>query len=345
MEDGGNMTGKFHIKNYVRWISLTAVIMIVIGCVVTFAGFASGGFKMNALFGLDESIYRTKVVEGKNSSIDSIVVDADVAEITLKHSDSSDYELEYPSNRYSCQTEGDRIVITGSSAERSRPWYQAVFFNTSFDERVVLKVPLSFSGTVELHSDFGQIKVADDFTFDSLILKSDNGKIHTGRLTVNGDAIIRSNFGTIQIEALAASGDVQIKNDNGKISIKEMTGFEIAEITSSFGNMELCDIGGRLLTVQNDNGEVELHSVSLESKLSVKSNFGSIKCDRVFAPDILLHSDNGSIKGTIDGNESDFDINYQADAGSGSFLSKGNGKYSVEARASFGSIDLEFSER
>lgn len=337
------MMGKFHIKNYVRWINLTAVVMVVIGCAVTFAGFASGGFKVNALFGLDETVYRTEIVEGKNSAIDSIVVDADVAEITLKHSDTADYELEYPSNRYSCQTEGDRIVIAGSSAQRSRPWYQAVFFNTSFDERVVLKVPQNFSGTVELHSDFGQIKVADDFTFDGLTLKSDNGKIQTGRLTVDGDATLRSNFGAIHIEALTALGDVHMTSDNGKISINEMAGFGTAEITSNFGSVELYKIEGGLLTVQSDNGEVALHDLSLKNQISVKSNFGSIKCDRVFAPDILLHSDNGSIKGTIDGNENDFDILYQADAGSGSFSSKGNGKYSIEATTSFGSIDLNFS--
>lgn len=339
------MKGKFHIKNYVRWICITAVVMVVIGCAVAFTGYAAGGFKLNALVGLDETTYATKTVEGKSSSIDTIVVDTDAADIRLSYSDTSDYVLEYPENRYSCKTDGGQIKIEGSSAERNRPWYQAFFFNNSFDERVILKVPQNFSGMVELNSDFGQIRITDDFTFDGLNIRSDNGAIRTGRLTVNGDAAIRSNFGSIDMEALTVSGDVQIKNDNGKISVKEMTGFGAADIRSNFGSTELSNIEGGSLAVQNDNGEVNLRGVSLKSRLSVNSNFGSIKCDRVFAPDIYLQSDNGSIKGTIEGNENDFDILYQAEVGSGSYSARGNGKYAIEAKSNFGSIDLDFSGR
>lgn len=339
------MKGKFHIKNYVRWISMTAVVMVVIGLVVVFAGFAAGGFKVNALAGLEDTVYSTDVVDGTKNVIDSIIVDADMAEITVSYSGTSDYELEYPSNRYSCETENGRIVISGSSKEYRRPWYQAFSVNTSFDEQVVLKLPKDFSGTVELHSNFGRIKMNDDFTFENLSLKSDNGKIQAGHLTVNGDVSLLSNFGSIEVEALTVSGDIQVNNDNGKISIKEMTGFGSADFTSNFGSIELYNTEGGLLSIKNDNGEVKLHGVSLKDQISVQSNFGSIRCDRVFAPDMSLYSDNGSIKGTIDGKENDFDISFAADIGSGSYSARGNGKYSIEAKTNFGSIDLDFSEK
>ena len=339
------MKGKFHIKNYVRWISMTAVVMVVIGLVVVFAGFASGGFKVNALFGHEDTVYSTDVVDGTKDVIDSIIVEADMAEITVSYSGTSDYELEYPSNRYTCDTENGQITINGSSKEYRRPWYQAFFVNTSFDERIVLKVPKDFDGTMELHSNFGRIKMTDDYTFENLTLKSDNGKIQTDRLTVNGNATILSNFGSIEIEALSVSGDIQIDNDNGEISIKEMTGFKSADLTSNFGSIELYHTEGGLLNIQNDNGEVDLHGVSLNNQISVKSNFGSIRCDRVFAPDMYFSSDNGSIKGTIDGKESDFDILFTADVGSGSYSARGNGNYSIEAKTNFGSIELDFSEK
>lgn len=339
------MKGKFHIKNYVRWICITAVVMVIIGCAVMFAGYASGGFKANALVGLEDTVYTTETVAGGNGAIDSITVDADMAEITVQYSDTDDCILEYPVNRYSYKTEGGHISIDGSRAKRERPWYQAFFFGTSFDDHVTLKLPKSYKGKLDLHSDFGEIRLTDDFTFDSLSIRNDNGETRTGRLTVNGDASIRSNFGNIQVESLIASGDIQVKNDNGKTVIREMTGFGTADITSSFGSMELYSMDGGDLLIQNDNGEVDLRDVALQNRLSVKANFGSIKCKSVFAPDIYLHSDNGSINGTIEGSENDFDVLFLAEVGSGSYSSRGSGKYSIEAKTNFGSIDLDFSER
>lgn len=339
------MTGKFHIRNYVRWIGITAAAMVVVGLGIAFLGFAIGGFQINTMLGQSDPEYITQTVNGAKAPVQSIAVKTDMGKIILKQSDTAEYVLEYPSSGYTCTAENGGIVIEGSALQGKRHWYQAVFFNFSYADSITVWVPKNFDGTVELESSFGEISIMDAHTFKNLTIQSDNGGIHTGSLAVNGDVSIHSNFGDIQMDALRATGNIQVKNDNGRTFLKEMTGFATADITSNFGSVEVYNTEGGLLSIQNDNGQVKLHSVTLENLLAVNANFGKIVCDRIFAPDIYLNSDNGEIKGTIEGREEDFDISFVTQMGNGSRAARGNGKYSIEATTAFGSINLDFYEK
>lgn len=116
------------------------------------------------------------------------------------------------------------------------------------------------------------------------------------------------------------------------------------EVISQNGGIKCRDIAieGNLSLITS-NGGILVEKVDAKS-IKMKTTNGALKIDGVMAKDIELKTTNGSIKGTVIGNNSDYEINSKTSNGSNNLPNGwGMGKVKkLSALTTNGSISVEF---
>jgi len=149
--------------------------------------------------------------------------------------------------------------------------------------------------------------------YDSLVMKTDNGRITAKKLlgkTIN----ISTDNGRIELKEIAAS-DLTVKTDNGKIEIDKVQAENISVKTdngridmqhidaenisaeSDNGRINLEDVNGSI-TGTTDNGRITLETTTLDQNIDFSTDNGSISIKSKTRPtnvSILAKTNNGRI--------------------------------------------------
>jgi len=138
-------------------------------------------------------------------------------------------------------------------------------------------------------------------------------------------------------------GPVIVRTTNGHIEATNLTAEKISLSTSN-GSIQVKGAACRLLESYNSNGSLHFENVLASESFTVTDSNGSIRLEKLDCPEIHIKTSNGSVKGTIAGKESDYNIDFDTSNGSGSRTADNGAEKNITVYSSNGSIDLEFAE-
>lgn len=149
---------------------------------------------------------------------------------------------------------------------------------------------------------------------------------------------VNSDYGDIDISGIGGSAKIQA--DCGDVDIENC---KLSNLSCDvdYGDAEIKNVSADKITVRLDCGDAELEN-SITNDLSIVNNYGDIDINRITANNISLDNDCGDIEGSIIGNEADYRIEAQTNAGANNLLNKSEGQKSLSAKTDFGDIDIKF---
>ncbi|WP_252312505.1 DUF4097 family beta strand repeat-containing protein [Sinobaca sp. H24] len=113
-------------------------------------------------------------------------------------------------------------------------------------------------------------------TYESVVMKTDNGNLHASRLNV---------------ESMKAD------TNNGDVRLKDMTGSR-TEVTADNGNVEMAEVQGDISGTLN-NGDITLSTNAIEHPMDLETDNGNIEISTETKPanaDFAIKTDNGTAR-------------------------------------------------
>ena len=231
------------------------------------------------------------------------------------------------------------------------------------DKPVIITVPESFSGKVNISSSSGSI-IAESINVSSLDLKNTSGGIRINDVDIATDAKLSNTSGGINVENLVCknltasntSGGISIENSNiyekldtkcnsGNISLRSVTVKEGARIATTSGTRYLEDVSAEYLNSDGSSGSLNAVDVTVVYDFSSSTTSGSVTLDRVEAgSNIKISAASGDVRGTVVGDEDDFNISVNTSSGSCNLKDSNEGNKKLTVSTTSGSINIDFAE-
>ncbi len=182
--------------------------------------------------------------------------------------------------------------------------------------------------TVELSNSFGGIKVTE--VHGNLNVKNSGGRIEIGKVT--GDATVHNQFAQVSIGEI--SGNLSVTVSSGQIKINHVGKNLISR--NDFGNLKAGEVLGDVTAV-GKSGNMEIANVG--GKVKVENNFGQVQLKNCRGP-VTADISTGDLTIAMNQVKSPLDLNITF--GSINLSLPKNAGFSLNADASFGSINSEF---
>ena len=231
------------------------------------------------------------------------------------------------------------------------------------DKPVIITVPESFSGKVNISSSSGSI-IAESINVSSLDLKNTSGGIRINDVDIATDAKLSNTSGGINVENLVCknltasntSGGISIENSNiyekldtkcnsGNISLRSVTVKKGARIATTSGTRYLEDVSAEYLNSDGSSGSLNAVDVTVVYDFSSSTTSGSVTLDRVEAgSNIKISAASGDVRGTVVGDEDDFNISVNTSSGSCNLKDSNEGNKKLTVSTTSGSINIDFAE-
>ncbi|MDO5560268.1 MAG: DUF4097 family beta strand repeat-containing protein [Oscillospiraceae bacterium] len=187
--------------------------------------------------------------------------------------------------------------------KRNRKFYFGVNVKTQ-NTSLEVQIPDSYDGEIKIDTDSSNISV-DEIAARSCEIKVDDGNVKMNSCEIHND--------------------IKIKSGSGNLKLSDSTFGEESDIDADDGNIRL-----------------ENCTLSEESKINVKT--GNVTLDSLECfDDLTIKTTDGNVKGTIDGDKSDFNIKSDTKDGNNNLKDKENGKdKTLSVKTICGNIDIEF---
>ena len=231
------------------------------------------------------------------------------------------------------------------------------------DKPVIITVPESFSGKVNISSSSGSI-IAESINVSSLDLNNTSGGIRINDVDIATDAKLSNTSGGINVENLVCknltasntSGGISIENstiyekldtkcNSGNISLRSVTVKKGARIATTSGTRYLEDVSAEYLNSDGSSGSLKAVDVTVVYDFSSSTTSGSVTLDRVEAgSNIKISAASGDVRGTVVGDEDDFNISVNTSSGSCNLKDSNEGNKKLTVSTTSGSINIDFAE-
>ncbi len=299
-------------------------------------------------------------------STDIIKIDADITSdnLEIRTGDVEYISVSYYDrpgyNEYEITESGDSLGIRYVDLHP----IEVMTIDLDFEDKpVIITVPESFSGKVNISSSSGSI-IAESINVSSLDLKNTSGGIRINDVDIATDAKLSNTSGGINVENLVCknltasntSGGISIENSNiyekldtkcnsGNISLRSVTVKKGARIATTSGTRYLEDVSAEYLNSDGSSGSLNAVDVTVVYDFSSSTTSGSVTLDRVEAgSNIKISAASGDVRGTVVGDEDDFNISVNTSSGSCNLKDSSDGSKKLTVSTTSGSIDIDFAE-
>lgn len=205
---------------------------------------------------------------------------------------------------------------------RDKSW----FFRNRFglDEEVLtidVAVPREFSGDLILEAATSAINVRDLFKVKELRAKVSTGSVRAENLKAE-KAFFETSTGSITVNGAEILGDAEIKATTGSVKAENVKAGGRLEVNVTTGSLK-CDAEA--------------------GKLALKATTGNVKFSVKNADEIYVKCAMGSVKGTVSGAESEYDIHSSATMGKSNLSERtGTTGKKLTVITTTGSINVNF---
>lgn len=299
-------------------------------------------------------------------STDIIKIDADITSDNLEIRTG---DVEYISVSYYDRPEYNEYKITESGDSLGIRYVdlhpiEVMTIDLDLEDKpVIITVPESFSGKVNISSSSGSI-IAESINVSSLDLENTSGSIRINDVDIVTDAKLSNTSGGINVENLVCknltasntSGGISIENSNiyekldakcnsGDISLRSVTVKKGARIATTSGTRYLEDVSAEYLNSDGSSGSLKAVDVTVKNDFSSSTTSGSVTLDRVESGNtIKISAASGDVRGTVVGYEDDFNISVNTSSGSCNLKDSSDGNKKLTVSTTSGSIDIDFTE-
>ena len=193
------------------------------------------------------------------------------------------------------------------------------------DTTTVVRVPASFTGEVEVHSDSGEVFAENVHGLAGL--RSSNS---------NGD-VVAKNVSAAELDAINENGDTLLSGVEAEAILA----------TNFNGDISLGGVTAREAEVVNENGDIMLVNMSLKSALTCNSVNGDISAQRLDVVTSSVENANGDIYLSYLGDESVYRIDAHSNLGDVDAPHGGDGgaDRAIDVDSGLGDIQINFTSK
>lgn len=274
-------------------ILVTAAALIGTGTLLSCGAWAAAGFDTARLSTVNYDWHQTvSVLEDEAASPHGrIVITSEFENVRLESTDGDAIELEYWTGNCQSVSVEDTDGVLKINVD-SKP-LEGVIVDLSpseaggvDDTSTVVRVPASFTGEVEVHSDSGEVFAENVHGLAGLRASNSNGDV------------VAKNVSAAKLDTINENGDTLL------------SGVEADAIlaTNFNGDISLGGATAREAEVVNESGDIMLVNMSLQNDLLCKSVNGDISAQRLDVTASRIESVNGDIYLSYLGAENSYHI-------------------------------------
>ena len=313
-------------------ILITAAALIGTGTVLSCGAWAAAGFDTARLSTVNYDWHQTvsALEDEATSPHKSIVITSEFENVLLEPADGDAIELEYWTGNCQSVSVEDTDGVLKIDVD-SQPM-EGVMIDLSpaeaggvEDTSTVVRVPASFTGEVEVHSDSGEVFAENVHGLAGL--RSSNS---------NGD-VVAKNVSAAELDAINENGDTLLSGVEAD-----------AVLATNFnGDISLGGATAREAEVVNESGDIMLVNMTLESALTCNSVNGDISAQRLDVVTSSVENVNGDIYLSYLGDESVYRINAHSNLGDIDAPHGGDGSAdrAIDVDSSLGNIQISFTSK
>lgn len=261
-------------------ILITAAALIGTGALLAGGAWASVGFETARLSTVDYDWHQTvSTLENEAASPHGrIVITSEFENVRLEPTDGDAIELEYWTGNCQSVSVEDADGVLKVDVD-SQPM-EGVMIDLSpseaggvDDTSTVVRVPASFTGEVEVHSDSGEVFAENVHGLAGLRASNSNGDV------------VAKNVSAAKLDAINENGDTLLSGVEA----------EAVLATNFNGDISLGGATAREAEVANESGDIMLVDMALQNDLLCESVNGDISAQRLDITASRIESANGDI--------------------------------------------------
>lgn len=312
-------------------ILITAAALIGTGALLAGGAWASVGFETARLSTVDYDWHQTvsTLEDETDAPHRRIVVTSESENVRIEPAEGDAIELEYWTGNCQSISVEDTDGVLKIDVD-SKPM-EGVIVDLSpseaggvDDTTTVVRVPASFTGEIEVHSDSGDVVAADVRGLAGLYASTSNGDV---------------------VEKIVSATKLDAINENGDTLLSGVEANAVLA-TNSSGDISLGGATAREAEVVNENGDIMLVNMSLKSALTCNSVNGDISAQRLDVVTSSVENVNGDIYLSYLGDESVYRIDAHSNLGDVDAPGGGGGAdRAIDVDSGLGDIQINFTSK
>lgn len=313
-------------------ILVTAAALIGTGTLLSCGAWAAAGFDTARLSTVNYDWHQTvRALEDEATSPHGrIVITSEFENVRLEPAEGDAIELEYWTGTSQDVSVEDTDGVLKVDVD-SKPM-EGVMIDLSpaeaggvDDTTTVVRVPASFTGEIEVHSDSGEVFAENVHGLAGLRASNSNGDI------------VARNVSAAELDAINENGDTLLSGVEADAVLA----------TNSSGDISLGGATAREAEVVNENGDIMLVNMSLKSALTCNSVNGDISAQRLDVTASSVENVNGDIYLSYLGDESAYRIDAHSNLGDVDAPGGGDGgaDRAIDVDSGLGDIQINFTSK
>lgn len=299
---------------------------------------ATGGVKH---IGNSNSIIKNEQISVENAQ--TITIDSTIQTVEiLKTSDRSINITQYgnpntrPEEMFMISTSDDGIHIYIDKILRNRRFTGL----NEFRERLVVEIPETYYGDLNISTSSGGLKIEDDFTLKDVQLTCSSGSIQINESITAYNIHAETSSGSIKFNGTVKAIEVYAKTASG--GIRSSGSMEVdgrVELRCTSGSVRIEDVlTANDLDAYTGSGGIHLPEVNVQS-YDIESSAGSINIDRISGGG-SVNTTSGGIRISIYNPKEK--VNLHATSGSINITLEPSLQFTLEAQTTSGRIQTNF---
>lgn len=297
------------MSNSKKIILIVAVVMLVVGILISVAAIALVGFQFTR-FNTEEYEEKIFTVEEEFSSLAVREPSKDVRILPWSENYTKVICYEAKKVTHRVEVEEDTLKVT---CDDRRSWFDCFGVWVNMDLETKIFLPEKQYRSLVVESSSGDLVVKDGLSFESAELRSSSGDIVFGS-DVTGRLFCKSSSGELtltgttfgELEAKSSSGDIEMRSltggsvkascSSGDISVEGLRVGD-TDFHSNSGTIHLSDSKTGALRLATSSGDIRLSDTVAEGAANWESASGDIRFTASDAPSLSIRTASGNVRG------------------------------------------------
>ena len=270
-----------------KTLLVIATILVIGGGAISFGAFAAAGFNFENLSTESRNwTSSTKTFAPETENPHTAIVLRDMGEdVRIEPTDGDAIEVTYWTNErksFDVDDNGGTVTVEGSR----EPAIDIMMIGSFEDHSTVLKVPRSYTGTLDIDLMGGNVDAADLDRLGSVTAKTASGNISLSRLAAD-DIVTNAASGNVQVQrvqcaylsATTMSGNIEFSDVEATEIVKLDTASEASSVSGDVHSPAGSATASRHVSARTMSGDVTLTfsggSASVSNGNGVRSDSGA----------------------------------------------------------------------
>jgi len=231
-----------------------------------------------------------------NEAYKNILIQTNTADIVFLPSENSKTSIvchEQKKAKHSVTVNDGTLVI---EIVDTRKWYEHIGIIFSAP-KITVYIPQGEYGTLSVNGSTGDVKIPNDFKFESIDISISTGSVKCLASTLE-QIKIKTSTGDICVENVLAD-TIDLSVSTGSVTVSEVTCKGDIKINVSTGKTNITDIDCKNVVSSGSTGDIFLKNVIATEKFTVERSTGKVKFEGSDAAEILVKTDTGDVTGNL----------------------------------------------